>query len=69
MAIYWLSFRALRAEACPHDAELGRGAGQVMIHGKGRVEEAGRLYARAAAMKPRDALEALDVEAAREEMS
>ena len=43
--------------------------GLVMIHGKGRVDEAGRLYARAAAMKPRDAMEALDVEAARVEMS
>jgi tetratricopeptide (TPR) repeat protein len=43
--------------------------GLVMIHGKSRVEEAGRLYARAAAMKPRDAMEALDVQAARDEMS
>jgi tetratricopeptide (TPR) repeat protein len=43
--------------------------GLVMIHGKSRVDEAGRLYARAAAMKPRDAMEALDVEAARVEMS
>ena len=43
--------------------------GLVMIHGKGRVDEAGRLYARAAAMKPRDAMEALDVEVARVEMS
>lgn len=43
--------------------------GLVMIHGKSRVDEAGRLYARAAAMKPRDAMEALDVEAARDEMS
>jgi tetratricopeptide (TPR) repeat protein len=43
--------------------------GLVMIHGKSRVDEAGRLYARAAAMKPRDAMEALDVEAARDELS
>lgn len=43
--------------------------GLVMIHGKSRVDEAGRLYARAAAMKPRDAMEALDVAAARAEMS
>ena len=43
--------------------------GLVMLHGKGRVDEAARLYARAAAMKPRDAMEALDVEAARVEMS
>lgn len=43
--------------------------GLVMIHGRSRVDEAGRLYARAAAMKPRDAMEALDVEVARDELS
>lgn len=43
--------------------------GLVMIHGKSRLDEAGRLYARAAAMKPRDAMEALDVAAARDELS
>ncbi len=42
--------------------------GIVMLHGKGRVEEAAKLYARAAAMKPRDAMEALDVAAARAEL-
>lgn len=42
--------------------------GLVMIHGKSRVDEAGRLYARAAGMKARDAMEALDIEAARAEM-
>jgi tetratricopeptide (TPR) repeat protein len=42
--------------------------GLVMLHGRSKVEEAGRLYARAAAMKPRDAMEAIDVEAARSEM-
>lgn len=30
VATYWLSFRALRAEAGPQDPELGRGAYQVM---------------------------------------
>jgi tetratricopeptide (TPR) repeat protein len=40
----------------------------VMLHGKSKVEEAARLYARAAAMKPRDAMEAIDVERARAEM-
>jgi tetratricopeptide (TPR) repeat protein len=39
--------------------------GLVMLHGKKSVEEAGTLYARAAAMKPRDAMEKLDVEAAK----
>ena len=43
--------------------------GLVMLHGRSKVGEAGELYARAAAMKPRDAMEALDVEVARAEMS
>ena len=42
--------------------------GLVMLHGKSRVEEAGTLYARAAKMKPRDAMEAIDVAAARAEI-
>ena len=42
--------------------------GLVMLHGKSKVEEAAQLYARAAALKPRDAMEALDVEAARAEL-
>ena len=42
--------------------------GLVMLHGKKMVEEAGRLYARAAELEPRDAMETLDVEAARAEI-
>jgi len=42
--------------------------GLVMLHGKKSVEEAGTLYARAAAIKPRDAMEKLDVEAAKAEL-
>lgn len=42
--------------------------GLVMIHGKSKLDEAGRLYTRAAGMRARDAMEALDVEAARAEM-
>jgi tetratricopeptide (TPR) repeat protein len=42
--------------------------GLVMMHGKKMVEEATRLYARAAEMEPRDAAEKLDVEAARAEI-
>ena len=42
--------------------------GLVMIHGKKAVEEATRLYARAADIEPRDAMERLDVEAARAEI-
>jgi hypothetical protein len=43
--------------------------GLVMMHGKKSVEEAGGLYARAAAMKPRDAMEKLDVEMAKAELA
>ncbi len=42
--------------------------GLVMMHGKKMLEEAGKLYARAAAIKPHDAMERLDVEAARSEL-
>ena len=50
-------------------AHIEMANGLVMLHGKSRVEEAGKLYARAAAMKPRDAMEALDVEMAKAEMA
>ena len=39
--------------------------GLLLLHGKKSAGEAGTLYARAAAMKPRDAMESLDVEAAK----
>ena len=39
--------------------------GLVLMRGRKMVEEAGRLYAKAAQMEPRDAMEKLDVEAAR----
>jgi tetratricopeptide (TPR) repeat protein len=42
--------------------------GLVMLHGKSRIDEAGKLYARAAEMKARDAMEAIDVAAARAEI-
>ena len=42
--------------------------GLVLLHGKKMVEEAGRLYGKAAEMEPRDAMEKLDVEAARAEI-
>ena len=42
--------------------------GLVLLHGRKRVEEASRLYARAAAIEPRDAMERLDVEAARAQL-
>ena len=42
--------------------------GLVLMHGKKMVEEAARLYAKAAQLEPRDAMEKLDVEAARAEI-
>jgi len=43
--------------------------GLVMMHGKKMLEAAGKLYAEAAAMKPRDAMEKLDVELAKSELA
>jgi tetratricopeptide (TPR) repeat protein len=42
--------------------------GLVMLHGRKAVEQASALYGKAAAMEPRDAMERLDVEAARAEL-
>ncbi|MGZ5033710.1 MAG: hypothetical protein ACXWAC_10985 [Usitatibacter sp.] len=42
--------------------------GLVLLHGKKMLQEAGKLYAKAAGMEPRDAMEKLDVEAARAEL-
>lgn len=42
--------------------------GLVMLHGRKSVEEATRLYAEAAGLEPRDAMEKLDVERARAEI-
>ncbi len=42
--------------------------GLVLLHGKKALEEAGKLYAKASALVPRDAMEMLDVQAARAEL-
>ena len=49
-------------------AHMEMANGMVMMHGKKMVVEAGKLYSRAAELEPRDAMEKLDVEAAREEI-
>jgi len=49
-------------------ARIEMANGLVLMHGKKRVEEAARLYEEAAGMEPRDAMEKLDVEAARAEV-
>jgi tetratricopeptide (TPR) repeat protein len=49
-------------------AHIEMANGLVMLHGKKAIEEAGKLYAKAAAFEPRDAMEKLDVEVARAEL-
>jgi tetratricopeptide (TPR) repeat protein len=49
-------------------AHIEMANGLVLLHGKKALEEAGRLYSRAADLAPRDAMEKLDVEIARAEL-
>jgi tetratricopeptide (TPR) repeat protein len=49
-------------------ARIEMANGLVLMHGKKAVDEAARLYAEAAAMKPRDAMERIDVEVAKSEL-
>ena len=49
-------------------AHIEMANGLVLLHGKKALEEAGKLYQRAAATQPRDAMEQLDVDAARAEL-
>lgn len=49
-------------------AHIEMANGLVLMHGKKMLEEAGKLYAKAAGMQARDAMEKLDVEAARAEL-
>ena len=49
-------------------AHIEMANGLVLMHGKKMAEEAGKLYSKAAKIAPRDAMERLDVEAARAEM-
>ena len=49
-------------------ARIEMANGLVLLHGKKALDEAGRLYAEAAAMRPRDAMERLDVESAKAEL-
>ena len=49
-------------------AHIEMANGLVLMHGKKMIAEAGTLYSRAAALTPRDAMEKLDVEAARSEL-
>ncbi len=50
-------------------AHLEFANGLVMMHGRKAVEEAAALYAKAAALEPKDAMERLDVEAAKAELA
>jgi tetratricopeptide (TPR) repeat protein len=49
-------------------AHIEMANGIVLMNGKQAIEEAGRLYARAASLEPCDAMEKLDVESARAEL-
>jgi tetratricopeptide (TPR) repeat protein len=49
-------------------AHIEMANGLVLMQGKKMLEEAGKLYSRAAKLAPRDAMEKLDVEAARAEL-
>ncbi|MEP7069587.1 MAG: hypothetical protein ABI789_10115 [Usitatibacter sp.] len=50
-------------------AHIEMANGLVMMHGKKALEEASKLYAKAAGIAPRDAMEKLDVEAAKAELA
>jgi tetratricopeptide (TPR) repeat protein len=60
--------RALKLTPDSPIAHIEMANGMVMMHGKKALEEAGTLYARAAECTPRDAMEKIDVEAARAEL-
>jgi tetratricopeptide (TPR) repeat protein len=55
------------APDCPI-AYIEMANGLALLNGRKAIEEAGRLYAKAAGMQPRDAMEKLDIEAARAEL-
>lgn len=50
-------------------ARIEMANGLVMMYGRKMVDEAGKLYAEAAGIDPRDAMEKLDVDVAREELA
>ena len=47
---------------------IEHGNGLILLFGKGRLDEATMLYEKAAALKPADAMERLDVEHAKSEL-
>ncbi len=49
-------------------ARIEYGNGLILLFGKGRIDDATKLYEEAAAMKPMDAMERLDVELAKAEL-
>src|SRR5690349_13868775 len=61
--------RALQLAPDSPIAHIEMANGLVLLHGKKMVEEAGRLYAKAAKLQPADAMEKIDVEAARAELA
>ncbi len=60
--------RALKLHPESAIARIEYGNGLILLFGKDRLEEATKLYEQAAACKPMDAMERLDVELARSEL-
>jgi tetratricopeptide (TPR) repeat protein len=60
--------RALKLDPESAIARIEYGNGLILLFGKDRLEEATKLYEQAAACKPMDAMEHLDVELARSEL-
>jgi len=61
--------KALKLAPASPIAHIEYANGLVLLYGKAKLAEAGKLYAKAAAMKPRDAMEKLDVEMAKAELA
>jgi tetratricopeptide (TPR) repeat protein len=61
--------KALKLAPASPIAHIEYANGLVLLYGKAKLAEAGKLYAKASAMKPRDAMEKLDVEMAKAELA
>jgi tetratricopeptide (TPR) repeat protein len=60
--------KALKLDPDSAVARIEYANGLIMLFGKGRLADAEKLYQEAAACKPADAMERLDVELARSEL-
>lgn len=60
--------KALKLNPDSAIARIEYGNGLLLLHGKGKIDEATKLYEEAAKIKPTDAMERLDVELAKSEL-